>query len=126
MSETNFTGLFPIFLEFTRSLYELFVNAPLYVGKFFVGGFYGIIIGFLFTFWRNEILHNTILLFSSLWILSFLNCIEIQWKQIFFLLGISGRRITLFEVGQFLNVYYFELIVLLLVAIIFYKTVNKY
>ena len=126
MAQSNFVGMFPLFIEFNKSLYDLFSYAPLYIGKLFVGGFYGIILGFLFTFWRNEIIYNRILLFSSLWLLSFLNCITLEWKQIFFLLGISGRRIQLFEVGCFLNTYYFECMVGLLVCIIIYKTVEKY
>jgi hypothetical protein len=126
MKQSNFCGMFPLFVDFNNSLYNLFSHAPIYVGKFFVGGFYGIVLGFLFSFWRNEIIHNSVLLSSSLWIMSFFNCITIEWKHIFFLLGISGRPIRLFEVGIFLNNYYFELIIALLVCIVFYKTVEKY
>jgi hypothetical protein len=126
MNKLNFSGVFPLFVEFNQSLYELFSHAPIYVGKFFVGVFYGIILGFLFAFWRNEIIYNSILVSSSLWVLSFFNCITIEWKHIYFLLGISGRRIQLFEVGVFLNNYYFELIIALLICIVFYKTVEKY
>jgi hypothetical protein len=126
MYSSHFSGLFPYFVAFNNSLYHLFLHAPVFVGKLFVGSFYGIILGFLFAFWRNEIIYNAILLSSSLWLMSFLNCIIIEWKQIFFLLGISGRRITLFDLTVFINVYYFELIVMLLVSVLFYKTVEKY
>ena len=126
MIKSNFVGILPFFIEFNKSLYDLFGNTPLYVGKFFVGCFYGIILGFLFAFWRNEIIYNSILLSSSLWLLSFLNCITIEWNQIFLLLGISGRRIKLYQVGIFFNNYYFESIVALFICIIFYKTVEKY
>lgn len=126
MKLSHFSGVFPCFVDFNNALYYLFLPAPVFVGKFFVGCFYGIILGFLFAFWRNEIIYNTILLFSSLWVMSFLNCIIIEWKQIFFLLGISGRRITLFDLSLFINAYYFELIVMFLVCVLFYKTVEKY
>ena len=45
---------------------------------------------------------------------------------LFLLLGISGRRIKLYQVGIFFNNYYFESIVALFICIIFYKTVEKY
>jgi hypothetical protein len=126
MAQNNFLGMFPLFIDFNTSLYELFSHAPNYIGKIFVGLFYGIILGFLISFWRNEITYNAILLSSSLWILSFLNCITIEWEQIFFLLGISGRRISLSEVGNFFNTYFIECGIALVIAIIFYKTVRKY
>lgn len=126
MTKTDFAGIFPLFVEFNRSLYDLFSYTPSYMGKLFVGAFYGIILGFLFSFWKNEIIYNSILVSSSLWVLSFFNCITIKWNQIFFILGISGNRVTLFEIGVFFNTYYFELIISLLVSVVFYKTVEKY
>jgi hypothetical protein len=126
MIKNHFEGMFPLFVEFNMSLYQLFNHAPGYIGKLFVGAFYGIIFGFLLAFWRKEIFHNTLIVFSSLWILTFINCITIEWKQIFFLLGISGKRITLAEVWTFLSLYYVECSIALLVSILIYKTVEKY
>ncbi len=126
MFKSNFDGMFPLFIEFNKSLYDLFLYAPFYVGKLFVGAFYGIILGFLFGFWRNEIIYNAILVSSSLWVLTFLNCITIEWQQIFFILGITGRKIQLFEIGLFFNDYYFECIVAFLFCIVFYKTIERY
>jgi hypothetical protein len=126
MSKSNFSGIFPLFVEFNKSFYDLFIYAPPYVGKIFLGAFYGFILGFLFAFWRNEIIYNTLLLSSSLWLLSFLNCIIIQWEQIFLLLGITEKKISFSVLNLFFHEYYFECIIAFVVAIVFYKTFDKY
>lgn len=126
MNNTNFSGLFPLFVQFNFGLYELFSHAPLYIGKFFIGGFYGIIFGFILSFWKNEIIYNSILLSSSLWILSIFNCITIEWKQIYIILGISKNKITILDISNFISIYFFEIIIAIIVTIIFYTTVSKY
>lgn len=126
MNNIDFSGLYPLFIQFNTGLYELFNHAPLYVGKLFVGTFYGIILGFIASFWKNEIIQNGILLSSSLWLLSFLNCITIEWSQIFFILGISGKKITILDIGNFLTTYLFEFIIAIIITIIFYITISKY
>lgn len=125
-NNNNFNGLFPLLLQFNNGLYELFGHAPLYVGKFFIGVFYGLIVGFIFAFWKNEIIYNGILLSSSLWVLTMLHCITIQWKQIFFILGISGNDFSLIDIGNFITIYLFEIVVAILVTIVFCMTMAKY
>lgn len=125
IEKNSFKGLFPILFEFNSGLYSLFQAAPSYVGKFFIGLFYGLILGFVFSCWRDELLRNILLFSTGLWILSVFDCVIIRWDKIYYILGYSGR-LNYTEISCFFYQYCLEIGIALLVAILVYTTVIKY
>lgn len=125
IEKNSFRGLFPILFEFNNGLYTLFQAAPSYVGKFFVGLFYGLILGFIFSCWREEILKNILLFSTGLWVLSVLDCIIIKWEQVYYILGYSGK-LNYVQIKGFFYQYCLEIGIAALVAILVYATVLKY
>jgi hypothetical protein len=125
LQKNTFKGLFPLFKEFNNGLYQLFAAAPVYIGKFFVGLFYGLLIGFIFSFWKDELFKNSIIIGSTIWILSLFDCVTINWDTIYRIIGYSGS-ITYKMIVNFFQTYCLEIIVSIIVAFLVYATVIKY
>lgn len=126
MSEKSFQGFYYFIKQFNLSLYGLFTHAPIYIGKFFVGSFYGILLGLLLGLWKREIFYNAFIITIALSILHFFSCITIVWENIFIILGINGQEFTGENVLVFCNTHYIEIICMLIIGIISYSTIKKY
>lgn len=119
-------GLYFLVRNFNLGLYALFSHAPLYIGKIFVGIFYGIIVGFALAFWKKEIFYNSILSIGLLYILNKFNCIELHWTTIYKIFGITSFSLTGEQILFFMHEFSIELSLLIIVCIIVQKTINKY
>lgn len=125
MQKNIFKGLFPFFIEFNSGLYKLFNAAPSYIGKIFIGLFYGLLIGFIFSCWRDELFRSIFFLSVILWVLSLFDCITIHWEKIYTILGYSGQ-LSYNTLLSFFSFYCLEIGITLFVSIIVYLTVSKY
>jgi uncharacterized membrane protein (Fun14 family) len=119
-------GLYFLLRNFNLGLYAICENAPLYVGKIFLGTCYGIIIGFIFGFWKKEIFYNALFLFFSLLFLNKLDCINFNWKTIHSILGVTTVSFSSETFFTFINEYAIEISAIVIVAIIVKKTIAKH
>jgi hypothetical protein len=119
-------GLYLLLKNFNLSLYAIFGHAPSYIGKIFLGSFYGLIIGFILALWKREIIYNGLIIFFSLIFLHKLNCIEFNWPIIQNILGIKELSFSSQLFFSMLNTYAIEIASLIFVTILVKKTIRKY
>lgn len=119
-------GLYFLLKNFNLGLYAICGNAPLYVGKIFLGTFYGLVIGLIFGFWKKEIFYNTLFLSFSLLLLNKFDCINFNWTIIHRILGIESFSFSSETFFTFINEYSIEISALVIVAIIVRKTIAKH
>lgn len=118
-------GLYFLLKNFNLGLYALCGNAPIYVGKIFLGAFYGAIIGFIFGFWKKEVVYNALILSFSLFFLHKFNWIEFNWLVIYNFLGVKSLSFSSETFFSIINEYAIEISALVLVTIIVKKTISK-
>jgi hypothetical protein len=126
MSKSNFIGLLPLFVSINKDIYSSFAIFPSYIGKSIVGFFYGLIFGFLYTFWKKELFYTGAIVASTLFLLTYCICITIHWETIYELFGVESFDISVEMIMTFWNTYFFEIGVALFVFIIFNQTFKKY
>lgn len=119
-------GLYFLLKNFNLGLYAICGNAPLYVGKIFLGTFYGLVIGLIFGFWKKEIFYNTLFLSFSLLLLNKFDCINFNWTIIHSILGIESFSFSSETFFTFINEYSIEISAIVIVAIIVRKTIAKH